>query len=134
MRHPKTGPKVTAIIEALLRTGGMMSKTARILRCDVKTLWNRRKEHPEIQEALEQAEAIRLDNAETRLDQNIENGNQKAIEFFLKNKGASRGYGQNKEGDEEVDLGTVIEMFQKGLEEAKVEFPMQPVIEVNPIE
>ena len=111
-----------------------MSKAARILSCDVKTLWNRRKEHPEIQEALEQAEAIRLDNAEMRLDKNIENGDQKAIEFFLKNRGGSRGYGQvPKDKDDEIDLGKVVADWQAMLEETKPPSLSNPsVLEVGP--
>ena len=54
----------------------------RIIHCDIKTITNRMREYPEIQEALELAEACRLDEAETMLDRNIAKGNQKAIEFF----------------------------------------------------
>ena len=130
MRHPKTGPTVAAIIQALIRTHGMLSKAGRILRCDVKTLSNRMKEFPEIEDALAEAEALRLDEAETMLDRNIAKGEQRAIEFFLSKKGRGRGYATDPK-DDEPDLATVIEMFQKGIEEAKTEFPMQPAIGVN---
>jgi len=132
--HPKTGPTVQAIIQALIKTHGMQTKAAGILNCDTKTISNRIRQFPAIQEALEQAEAIRLDNAETRLDQNIENGNQKAIEFFLKNRGGSRGYGQNlKDKDDEFDLGKVVADWQAMLEAEKPSSFSQPsAIEVNP--
>ena len=128
-KHPKTGPTETEIIAALTKTHGMLSKAARILGCDRKTISNRLKEFPSIGQALEESEAHRLDEAETSLDRNIKNGHQKAIEFFLKNKGKSRGYGQDPK-DDEPDLQTVIEKFQKALEETRpTELPKQPVIE-----
>jgi len=134
-KHPKTGPTETEIIAALTKTHGMLSKAARILGCDRKTISNRLKEFPSIGQALEESEALRLDEAETSLDRNIKNGSQRAIKFLLAHKGKTRGYGHDKEGDEEVDLGTVVEIFQKALEETRpTELPKQPVIEVNPIE
>ena len=134
--HPKTGPTVQAIIEALLRTGGMMSKAARILNCDVKTITNRMKECPEIEKALAEAEDRRLDEAETMLDRNIGKGDQRAIEFFLSKKGKARGYGADlKEKDDVTDLGTVIDLFEKALEEEKPPgFPNRSVLEVAPTE
>lgn len=134
MRHPKTGPTVQAIIDALIKTHGMMSKAARILNCDVKTISNRMKECPEIAEALEEAEAIRLDEAETMLDKNVKKGDQRAIEFFLSKKGRLRGYGtDSKEKDNVPDLGTVIDLFEKSLEEMKPPgFPNRSVFDVAP--
>jgi len=133
--HPKTGPTETEIIAALTKTHGMMSKAARILGCDRKTISNRLKEFPAIGQALEESEALRLDEAETSLDRNIKNGNQKSIEFFLKNRGRSRGYGLDNEQDREPDLETVIATFQTALEETRPsELPKPPVIEVAPNE
>jgi len=130
-KHPKTGPSVQRIIEVLLRTGGMKSRASKILGCDLGTIGNRMREFPEIANALVEAENQRLDQAEMSLDRNIKNGVQKAIEFFLKNKGKARGYGRDNDQDQEMDLNIVIEKFQKALEETKPEFPMPPVIEVN---
>ena len=132
--HPKTGPSVQAIIRALLRTGGMRTKAARILSCDIKTITNRMKEYPEIQEALELAEARRLDDAEMMLDSNIKKGNQRAIEFLLSKKGKDRGYGHDKEEEKDLDLGTVIDLFEASLAAAKPSFANRSVIEVVPNE
>jgi len=114
----------------------MMSKAGRILGCARKTISNRLKEFPAIGQALEETEAHRLDEAETSLDRNIKNGNQKAIEFFLKNKGASRGYGQiPKDKDDEIDLGKVVADWQAMLEAEKPSSFSQPsVIEIDHIE
>jgi len=134
-KHPKTGPTETEIIAALTKTHGMMSRAARILGCDRKTISNRLKEFPSIGQALEETELRRLDEAETSLDRNIKNGHQRAIEFFLKNKGKARGYGRDNDQDQEVDLATVIEKFQAALAETQpTELPKQPVIEVGPKE
>jgi len=134
-KHPKTGPTETEIIAALTKTHGMMSKAARILGCDRKTISNRLKEFPAIGQALEESEALRLDEAETSLDRNIKNGNQKSIEFFLKNKGKARGYGRDNDQDQEMDLETVIATFQAAIEETRPsELPKPPVIEVGPKE
>ncbi len=132
-KHPKTGPTETEIIAVLTKTHGMLSKAARILGCDRKTISNRLKEFPAIGQALEESEALRLDEAETSLDRNIKNGNQKSIEFFLKNKGKARGYGRDNDQDQEMDLETVIATFQAALEETRPsELPKQVAIEVNP--
>jgi len=131
-KHPKTGPTETEIIAALTQTHGMLSKAARILGCDRKTISNRLKEFPSIGQALEETEALRLDQAETMLDRNIAKGEQRAIEFFLSKKGRGRGYGTDSK-DDEPDLQTVIELFQKGLEETRpTSFSQPSVIEVNP--
>lgn len=133
--HPKTGPTVQTIIKTLIKTHGMRTKAARILHCDIKTITNRMKEFPEIQEALEEAETRRLDQAETMLDRNVGKGNQRAIEFFLAHKGKARGYGHDIEEEKGADLGTVIEMFEASLEAAKPPgFPNRSVIEVAPNE
>ena len=110
-----------------------MSKAARILNCDVKTITNRMKECPEIEKALAEAEDRRLDEAETMLDRNIGKGDQRAIEFFLSKKGKARGYGADlKEKDDVTDLGTVIDLFEKSLAEAKPpSFSQSSVTEVG---
>ena len=118
MRHPKTGPSVEAIIQTLIKTGGMRTKAARSLHCDTKTIVNRMREYPEIQEALEEAEARRLDQAEMMLDKNIGKGDQRAIEFFLSRKGRGRGYGTDLK-DDELDLATVIKLFETELAASK---------------
>jgi len=90
------------------------------------------REYPEIQEALELAEASRLDQAETMLDKNIKKGDQRAIEFFLKNKGKSRGYGTDPK-DDEPDLEKVVADWQAMLEETKPPSLSNPsVLEVGP--
>jgi len=129
--HPKTGPSIQKIIATLLKTGGMKTRAAKILACDVGTITNRMKEFPEVAVAIEEAQESRLDEAETMLDRNIAKGEQRAIEFFLSKKGRGRGYGTDSK-DDEPDLQTVVELFQRSLEEAKTEFPMQPVVEVAP--
>lgn len=119
-RHPKTGPKVKAVIAAIIKTNGMISKAAKILFCDVKTITNRMKENPQINEALEEAEAIRLDRAETMLDRNIKKGNQRAIEFYLLHKGKARGYGQElKRVEDDKNLASIIDAWQAALESTK---------------
>ena len=134
MRHPKTGPTETEIIAVLTRTHGMLSKAARILGCDRKTISNRLKEFPSIGQALEESEARRLDEAETMLDRNIAKGEQRAIEFFLSKKGRLRGYGtDSKDKDDEIDLGKVVADWQAMLEETKPPSLSNPsVLEVGP--
>jgi hypothetical protein len=64
----------------------MRTKAEKTLHGDVKTITNRMKEFPEIQEALEEGGTIRLDNAETMLGRNIARGDQRPIEFFFQKK------------------------------------------------
>lgn len=114
----------------------MITKAAKVLFCDVKTITNRMREYPEIQEALELAEASRLDQAETMLDKNIKKGNERAIEFFLSKKGRLRGYGtDSKDEDDGFDLGKVVADWQAMLEETKPPSLSNPsVLEVGPKE
>jgi len=134
--HPKTGPTVQAMINALLKTGGMKSRAAKILGCDVGTITNRQKESPAIEAALTEAESRRLDEAETMLDKNIKKGNERAIEFFLSKKGRLRGYGtDSKDEDDGFDLGKVVADWQAMLEETKPPSLSNPsVLEVGPKE
>jgi len=132
--HPKTGPSVQRIIEVLLRTGGMKTRAAKILACDVGTITNRMKEFPEVAVAIEEAQESRLDEAELMLDRNIAKGEQRAIEFFLSKKGRGRGYATDPK-DNEPDLETVIALFEAGLAESRPPSLSNPsVLEVGPKE
>lgn len=58
-----------------------------------RTMWYRwREKHPGLDELLKESEEGLIDFAETKLMENIQNGDVTSLIFFLKTKGKGRGY------------------------------------------
>ena len=89
---------IVADIEAALRsTAGIYSAAAAILAqrygtCSPNTVKNYIRRYPRLQEVDEDIAQQTLDLAETKLIGAIRDGNMTAIIFYLKTKGADRGY------------------------------------------
>lgn len=81
------------IIEALIKTRGQQTIAADYLGISRKTLYDYRQRWPEIDEEIDTWRQRRLDRAEFKLDDAIENGESWAIMFFLNCLGGARGYG-----------------------------------------
>lgn len=80
------------IAEAYEKNAGNLSATARKLGVDRNTLYSYRKEHPELNAMMKDAEEAMIDFSESKLFQQIDAGNLTAIIFYLKTKGKKRGY------------------------------------------
>lgn len=65
-----------------------------MLGIDPKTIRNRRKKSPKIDEAVKESRHKLLDKAEQKLFDKLESGNEWAISKVLDNLGRERGYGQ----------------------------------------
>ena len=90
-RKPKFTQK--EVIEALKSSGGIISLAARKLGCSRTTIYNYIHRYAKVREAYEEITETWLDIAEMKLFQKILEGDLRAITFYLRNKGASRGYG-----------------------------------------
>lgn len=85
------------IEKAVVKAAGMVSVAARALGCNTQTIYNRMKEVPAVRLAVENARDDLLDRAESKLLEQIEDGNITAIIFALKTQGKSRGYVERQE-------------------------------------
>lgn len=81
------------IIEALGKSKGMVSVAARQIGCSRQTIYNYAKEHPEVQDAIEDEREMMLDLTELSLYRQIQNGEGWAVQFMLRTQGKKRGYG-----------------------------------------
>lgn len=86
-------------LEALRKSAGVMAPACEAIGVERNTIYRWRKEDPEFNEACDGILEVALDLAETALLKNIQKGDTKAIEFFLRCKGKSRGYDQRQEFD-----------------------------------
>lgn len=81
------------IIKALAKANGFVGAAARSLGCCRWTVSNRINENDTVREAYRQIVEDRVDTAESKLMDAVNNGNLKAIMFLLSAKGKQRGYG-----------------------------------------
>jgi len=122
-------PTNEEIEQALRNTFGRISVAARLLNFDRTTIYQRIGKHPKLKRVVQESRALVVPYAETKLFQNVASGDQRAIEFVLKNKGK----GWNVNGEQETgtnDLNYVINIFQKSLEEMRppLNVPPEPTI------
>lgn len=85
------------IVKSLKQGRGKVYLVANHLKCSPKTIYNYINKYPEVKEAKEDAEGLRLDATELKLEDAIDAGEAWAICFFLKTKGKSRGYTERQE-------------------------------------
>lgn len=70
-----------------------------------------------MQHVVQEARDARLDFAEGKLDEKIDNGDTAALIFFLKTQGRSRGYGQDESSNKEQKIKIVIDENNVGMRE-----------------
>ena len=80
------------VAEALVKARGLQTVAAQMLGCSWLTIRTYVQKYPECAEAINLANNALGDLAETKLVDNITNGDQRAIEFYLKTKQRDRGY------------------------------------------
>jgi len=93
-----------AVKQALIKSGGIVSEAAKLLGVNRDAVYKRIKNHEDLQLALATAEESCLDNAESKLQDLINNRQFMAIQFYLKTKGQKRGYGEKTE---QIHTGTI---------------------------
>lgn len=99
--------KPEQFIEALRATRGIQAQAARLIGCDRNTVMRYIREYPQVAQALEEARASVLDDAESVLvTKAIDEGDTTALMFLLRTVGRSRGYGHH-ETHEQAGVRTV---------------------------
>jgi hypothetical protein len=87
----------TDTIEAALKKAhGMVYVAAKAIACDPKTIKSRMKQVPRLQDLVSDQAEYMNDHAEMKLYEAIERGDPWSIQFVLRTRGRSRGYGGSK--------------------------------------
>jgi hypothetical protein len=85
------------VIDALRLTHGLVSLTARYLRCDAETVQNYCKRYPTVKAAKEAARGELLDLAKCKLWESVQRGEAWGISLVLRTLGRERGYVDRQE-------------------------------------
>ena len=100
-----------AMIEALIKSLGVVTTAAKIAGIDRSTHYDWLKTDDDYKAQVDSIEDIAIDFAESKLHSQIEKGDTTATIFFLKTKGKKRGYIEkqeygltNKNGDDVVQI------------------------------
>lgn len=93
---------VPQIIAALHEADGYVSKTASLLGCSVKTIYNYRDRYPTVANTWSDIKEQRHDFVENSLHRQIKAGNVTAIIFYLKTQAQSRGYVEKQKVENEI--------------------------------
>ena len=89
------------LVECLEKTNGQIYKSLKILKIQPTIFYNWKRDDmeykTEVDEKLQSIRELKVDEAEEQLQNNIKQGNQRALEYFLNNHGKSIGYSNVKE-------------------------------------
>lgn len=96
MNHQNSTLK-KAMIEALIKSLGVVTTAAKLAGIDRTTHYNWLKEDDDYKAQVESIEDIAIDFAESKLHSQIEKGDTTATIFYLKTKGKKRGYIEKQE-------------------------------------
>ena len=106
-------PDNSKIIEALNATAGMVTYTAKALKCDYSTLYGWIRKSPQLQKALKAIKESHIDLAETKLLQNVKDGDPSSIFFLLKCLGKHRGYIEKQQIEHSGDMTINVRYDEK---------------------
>ena len=97
--------KVTdlAIRKAIQQADGNLSEAARRIGCNVGTIHRRKKQNPKIQQAIDNCNEEIVDLAMDSLKANLKKGNGDITKFALDRLGESRGFGDPRRKQMEVE-------------------------------
>jgi hypothetical protein len=99
------------IKKALIASGGLMSHAARMLGCSHATISLRVKDDPDLQQVIEAARELHIDDAENSLRQLVLDKDLGATIYSLKTIGKRRGYiEQEKNTSQEAINKALVEM------------------------
>lgn len=103
----KTEAQKKAMIEALNKSLGVVTNACKAVGISRETHYRWLKEDLDYAQQVRDVEGVTLDFAESKLHEQIFNGNVASIIFFLKTKGKGRGYVERQEfsiNDSKPDL------------------------------
>jgi hypothetical protein len=104
---------VAQVIHAIEMSRGMVSAAAKMLGCIRGTIYDYRDRHPEVAEALAEANELQLDVAELNLFKAIDRSEPWSICFYLKTKGRQRGYIERHEIKATITVEHLVELIQR---------------------
>ncbi len=110
--------KKNAMLEALKKSLGIVTKAVEMVGIDRQTHYNWLKDDADYKAKVEALDDVVLDFAESKLHQSINNGSDTATIFFLKTKGKKRGYIEKSEITQtnlNVEVQEVTEEMQNDL-------------------
>jgi hypothetical protein len=96
-RISKTQHNKRLLIEAMIKSMGVVTQACKMAKLDRATFYNYYNSDPEFKKACDECQDIALDFVESRLMKQIESGDTTGIIFYLKTKGKHRGYMQTSE-------------------------------------
>ncbi len=85
-------PDNATIVKMYSKKSCNVSATCAALNISRQTFYDWKEKYPALKKALEEADEQILDWAETKLIEQVNDGNLSALIFFLKTKGKKRGY------------------------------------------
>ena len=97
MGRKKVRYSLKEMTDALVRSRGLFEGAARILGCSRSTVASHVKRHTTLSELVQQLRESMVDEAEGKLQQALEKGEQWAVKTVLTNLGKTRGYGGGDE-------------------------------------
>ena len=90
--------------QALIDANGLVYIAAESLGCRSAAVYSYIKRYKEIEEVLNEQREVIIDKAESKLFEQIEKGEQWAIQFALKTIGKHRGYTEKTETENKSDI------------------------------
>lgn len=85
------------IIKAIEGSHGLLTIAAQKCGLNRSTVWRYVQDYPSVKKAVEEAQEVMLDFAESKLYKKIDDGDMTAIIFYLKTRGKHRGYVERQE-------------------------------------
>lgn len=106
------GQKKKAMLAALERSLGVVTSACKAAEISRDTHYRWLKEDENYRKAVDELESVALDFVESKLHQQISQGNTSATIFFLKTKGKSRGYVERHEltGENGSELKATVQV------------------------
>lgn len=95
----KTPERKKALIDALIKTLGIVTTACNSVNIHRKTFYEWYKEDEEFKKEVDDISNIAIDFVESQLFKRIKSGDTAAIIFFMKTKGKRRGYIEKQEFD-----------------------------------
>ena len=105
------------IAEVYEKKGGNVSATCSALKIDRNTFSTWRKEYPELAQKLNEVDESLIDFSESKLLEQINDGNLTAIIFHLKTKGKNRGYVETSEVNNNINAFKLRPLTREELDE-----------------
>ena len=91
------------VIEALRQSDGIQTQAAKLLGVDRTTIYRYLQNNESLRQAYQEINEAMLDCAENELIQKVKEGDVSCIQFYLRTKGAHRGYGNKVTHDGAID-------------------------------